>query len=165
MSQEFLRDALEQAGRFSAAVRSAARCHIARVLAKSDPADGQRVLEEGLALAASLPDQEKREILSTRGEHWPMCLNQAVWRMIDHGFTDAATEHLLDSPLDAGADASIDGVEGEFTVGELCSVVEPGLDRPLVDETGLRGRYVIAFESDDPGAFLRTVMDRLSLVL
>ena len=80
---------------------------------------------------------------------------------VDH--MDVAMARALASM--AGAGASIDGIHGEFTIGELCSMLEPGLDRPLIDETGQRGRYVIAFESDEPAGFLRAVMDRLGLVL
>jgi uncharacterized protein (TIGR03435 family) len=65
----------------------------------------------------------------------------------------------------AVAGASIDGIEGEFTIGELCDLLEPGLDRPLIDETGLTGRYVIAYETDAPGDFLHPIADRLGLSL
>ncbi len=89
------------------------------MLTKSDPAEARRVLEEGLALAASLTGEERDillgegavlaaaiaparafEILAALGGGRTY-LDQALYRMVDHGFSDAATAYLADAPLDA----------------------------------------------------------------
>jgi uncharacterized protein (TIGR03435 family) len=66
----------------------------------------------------------------------------------------------------AGSGTPIAGIEGSFTIPELCAAIEPGLDRPLVDETGLRGTYALALEADEgaAGGVLSLLTTRLGLV-
>jgi uncharacterized protein (TIGR03435 family) len=66
-----------------------------------------------------------------------------------------------------GAGTSIAGLEATLSIQDLCTTVESGLDRPLVDETNLRGTYVIAVEADEEraGDFLHRVAGRLGLVV
>ena len=54
MSQQLLLTAREQAERSEPAVRAAALMHIARVLARSDQAAAEQLLEQGIALAKEL---------------------------------------------------------------------------------------------------------------
>lgn len=54
MSQQLLREAREQADRSEPAVRAAALLHLARVLALSDQAAAEHLLEQGIALAQEL---------------------------------------------------------------------------------------------------------------
>jgi hypothetical protein len=54
MSRQLLLEAREQAERSEAAVRAAALLHIARVLARSDQASAERLLEQGIALAREI---------------------------------------------------------------------------------------------------------------
>jgi hypothetical protein len=84
----------------------------------ADPADAPRA-EEGLALAASLTGEEREillgegavlaaaiaparafEILAALGDHGSRMREHALFRMVDHGFEDAAAAHLADAPLD-----------------------------------------------------------------
>ena len=62
MPQDLLADARGQAERSGPAVKAAALLHLARVLTKVDSAEAERVLDEGLALTATLPEGE-RDIL------------------------------------------------------------------------------------------------------
>src|ERR1700685_1091000 len=54
MSQQLLLSACEQAERSETAVRAAALMHIARVLARSDQAAAEQLLEQGIALAKQI---------------------------------------------------------------------------------------------------------------
>ena len=50
-------------------------------------------------------------------------------------------------------------------VEELCQVLESGLDRPVIDDTGLTGRYVLKMHTGvvDTRDFLRVLCDQLGL--
>ncbi|PYQ93772.1 MAG: hypothetical protein DMF96_28650 [Acidobacteria bacterium] len=50
-------------------------------------------------------------------------------------------------------------------VEELCQVLESGLDRPVIDDTGLTGRYVLKMHTGvvDTRDFLRVLCDKLGL--
>lgn len=54
-----------------------------------------------------------------------------------------------------------------LTLGGLCRLLESRLDRPLVDETGLTGAYLIDVRADaaTPRALLSAVAERLGLVV
>jgi uncharacterized protein (TIGR03435 family) len=62
---------------------------------------------------------------------------------------------------------SFSGLNASLSIGDLCTIVEAGLDRPLVDETGLTGLYVINVETNasSAGEFLPVLAGRLGLVL
>jgi len=62
---------------------------------------------------------------------------------------------------------SLSGLNALLSIGDLCTIVEAGLDRPLIDETGLTGLYVINVETDASSAstFVHLLADRLGLVL
>ncbi len=64
MSQQLLRAAREQAERSETAVRAAALMHIARVLARSDQADAEQILEQGIALAKEVNGDATSLLLS-----------------------------------------------------------------------------------------------------
>jgi uncharacterized protein (TIGR03435 family) len=53
-----------------------------------------------------------------------------------------------------------------MTMGELCETLEARLDRPVIDETGLRDAYMLRVESDAETtvAFLEVLRERLGLV-
>ena len=159
MSRELLRDARAQAERLEPAVRSAALCHIARVLTKTDATEARRVLEAGLALAASLPEEEAREILRAEGavlaatiaparafeifsmlggERRRNVLGQLLARMADHGFGDAATEYLLRAPLDA-----------DFDFGTAMHLVGPSGDLEI--KRRMLRRAILAMRETDAG--------------
>jgi uncharacterized protein (TIGR03435 family) len=62
---------------------------------------------------------------------------------------------------------SLNGLNGSLSIADLCTIVEAGLDRPLIDETGLTGVYVINVETNasNASAFLGLLADRLGLVV
>jgi hypothetical protein len=64
MSQQLLLAACEQAERSEAAVRAAALMHIARVLARSDQAAAEQLLEQGVALAREVDGDATSLLLS-----------------------------------------------------------------------------------------------------
>ena len=57
-----LRAAMLQAEQSEPAVRTAALLRIARVLAKADQSEAERLLDRGLALLAELPEEERAAI-------------------------------------------------------------------------------------------------------
>jgi uncharacterized protein (TIGR03435 family) len=65
-----------------------------------------------------------------------------------------------------GPDAWLGGINASLTIRELCETIEDGLDRPLIDETGLDGTYAINVQTDvtTTAAFLRALSDKLGLV-
>jgi uncharacterized protein (TIGR03435 family) len=63
MLQDLVSEAREQAERAAPAVKTAALFHLARVLTKVDPAEAEHVLDEGLALAATLPEDHQDVLL------------------------------------------------------------------------------------------------------
>jgi hypothetical protein len=64
MSQQLLSMACEQAERSEPAVRAAALMHIARVLARSDQAAAEQLLEQGIALAKKIDGDASSPLLS-----------------------------------------------------------------------------------------------------
>ena len=115
MLHDLVSDACGKAERSAPAVRAAALFHLARVLTKIDAADAPRVLEQGLALAATLPAEDReillgegaalaatvspqralslvrdRDATETRREAWP----RALFNIIDHGHVADAVAYL-----------------------------------------------------------------------
>jgi uncharacterized protein (TIGR03435 family) len=65
-------------------------------------------------------------------------------------------------------DASIIGITAaENSMKEFCNVLEKGLNRPVIDETGLKGRYDFEVRGDihTTDEFLQALRERLGLVL
>jgi len=62
---------------------------------------------------------------------------------------------------------SCSGIEASLTIDDLCMIVEAGLDRPLANETGLTGVYVLDVETDATSTteFLHALAERLGLVV
>jgi uncharacterized protein (TIGR03435 family) len=65
-----------------------------------------------------------------------------------------------------GPDGWIGGIDASLTIAELCETIEDGLDRPLIDETGLGGTYAINVQTEvtTTADFLRALSDKLGLV-
>ena len=65
-----------------------------------------------------------------------------------------------------GPGSWIGGIDASLTIGQLCETIEEGLDRPLVDETGLTGTYAIALHEEVTSTleFLHTICNRFGLV-
>ena len=63
-------------------------------------------------------------------------------------------------------DGWIGGIDASLTIKELCETIEDGLDRPLIDETGLDGTYAINVQTEvtTTADFLRALSDKLDLV-
>jgi len=73
MSQQLLLTACEQAERSEPAVRAAALMHIARVMARSDQAAAEQLLEQGIALAEKIQTDQPSLLLGNA-----ICLAAAV---------------------------------------------------------------------------------------
>jgi hypothetical protein len=71
MLQQLLLSACEQADHSETAVRAAALMHIARVLARSDQAAAEQLLEQGIALAKQI-DVSGRRSGAARGAQRPV---------------------------------------------------------------------------------------------
>ena len=130
MPEDLLLDAREQAERSAPEVRSAALLHIARVFTKVNPAEARRLLDQGLALAATLPEDD-RDILVGEGAvlaatvspqrafqlarevsvDRESVLAQMLFRMLDHGYIGDAVAYLSEPvpgemyPFDAALQA------------------------------------------------------------
>jgi uncharacterized protein (TIGR03435 family) len=61
----------------------------------------------------------------------------------------------------------INSVNDSLTMGELCQLLEGGLDRPVIDDTGLTERYALNVHSEvvNTRDFLRLLCDKLGLVV
>ena len=61
----------------------------------------------------------------------------------------------------------INSVNDSLTMEELCQLLEGGLDRPVIDDTRLTGRYIVKVHTEvvDTRAFLRVLCDKLGLVV
>jgi hypothetical protein len=113
MPQDLVSEAREQAERSAPAVKTAALLHLARVLTKVNSAEAQHLLDQGLALAATLPEDE-RDILLGEGatlaatvspqrairlarevscdREW--VLTRVLFNMLDHGYVADAVAYL-----------------------------------------------------------------------
>jgi len=113
MSKDLLADARKQADDSAAAVKTAALLHIARVLARVQPAQAAQVLDEALALVTMLPEDD-RDILV--GEAAALCatvspqrafrlarevsvdresiLTRVLFNMLEHGYVADAVAYL-----------------------------------------------------------------------
>ena len=96
MLQDLLSEAREQAERSAPAVKSAALLHIARVLTKIDAGEAERVLDEAVALAATL-DEIDREIML--GETAALAATVAPRRALALMHEASATDERLDALL------------------------------------------------------------------
>src|SRR6185295_9835944 len=67
----------------------------------------------------------------------------------------------------AGGGVGINSVHDCLTMEELCRLLESGLDRPVIDDTGVTGRHVLKVHSEavDTRDFLRVLCDKLGLVV
>jgi hypothetical protein len=92
-------------------------------------------------LAAAIAPARAFEIFSTLTGDRQQVLGQLLARMTDHGFSDAATEYLLNS--------SADPLDVEFQFGMAMQVVGPSED-PEVKRRMLR-RAIIAMRETDEG--------------
>jgi hypothetical protein len=65
------------------------------------------------------------------------------------------------------AGVGINTVDDSLTMEELCRLLESGLDRPVIDDTQLTGRYVLTVHSEvvNTRDFLRVLRDKLGLVV
>jgi uncharacterized protein (TIGR03435 family) len=130
MPQDLVSEAREQAERSAPAVKTAALLHLARVLTKVNSAEAQHLLDQGLALAATLPEDE-RDILLGEGatlaatvspqrairlarevscdREW--VLTRVLFNMLDHGYVADAVAYLSEPvpgeayPFDAALQA------------------------------------------------------------
>lgn len=61
----------------------------------------------------------------------------------------------------------INGIDDSMTMEELCGLLERGLDRPVIDETQLPGRYAIRMHTEavDTRDFARALCDKLGLTM
>jgi hypothetical protein len=61
----------------------------------------------------------------------------------------------------------MNSIDNSLTMEELCQMLESGLDRPVVDETHLTGRYVFKVHSDAVSTrdFLCILCDKLGLIV
>lgn len=83
---------------------------------------------------------------------------------------DALRERFssLMSMRQAAAGAAIGGISASgATLDDVCSTLEPHLGRPVVNDTGLPGRYDLQIEAIAPNTaeFLATLRDRAGLLL
>jgi len=130
MPQDLLADAREQAVRSQPPVKAAAFLHLARVLTKVDSAEAERLLDEGLALAATLPEGDRdvlvgeaaalaatisprrafmlaREVFIDRES----VLRRTLFNMLQHGYIPDAVAYLREPtpgeayPFDAASQA------------------------------------------------------------
>jgi uncharacterized protein (TIGR03435 family) len=64
------------------------------------------------------------------------------------------------------ADSGISSIALSVTMGQLCQVLESGLDRPILDETHLDGAYAVSVHSDAVSTreFLHVLCGKLGLV-
>ena len=62
---------------------------------------------------------------------------------------------------------AINSISQTLSMAQLCEILEPGLDRPLLDETGLTGSYAINVHAETVNTreFLRVLSDRIGLVV
>jgi hypothetical protein len=130
MLEDLLTVAREQAERSAPAVKTAALLHLARVSTKVNPSEASRLLDEGLALAATLPEGDREVLL---GEAAALAatvapqralrlldevsldrdsiLRRVILNMLDHGHLDDAVAYLSDPapgeayPFDAAMQA------------------------------------------------------------
>jgi uncharacterized protein (TIGR03435 family) len=120
MLQDLVSEAREQAERSAPAVKTAALCHLARVLTKVAPAEAEHVLDEGLALAATLPEDDRDVLLGEAAalaatvsprKAFPLArqasldresvLLRALLNMLEHGHVADAVAYLSDpNPAD-----------------------------------------------------------------
>lgn len=133
----------------------------------------ERVLDQAVAEAASLPDDE-RAILTGEGVVLTACvspprafellrsvtfqresvLNNMLIRMADHGCHDQLVEYLSEPSPD-------DPDDGRF----LSYPRSDALDRPPVNETGLTGRYAIDVSAASAHEFLGVLGSELGLLV
>jgi uncharacterized protein (TIGR03435 family) len=74
----------------------------------------------------------------------------------------------MESRRRAISQSSIGGISiSNGTMGAFCHTLEQVLDRPVVDETGLAGRYDIALPEDQSGTseFIERLRTQLGLAL
>jgi uncharacterized protein (TIGR03435 family) len=113
MPQDMVPDAREQADRSAPAVKAAALLHLARVLTKVDSAEAEHVLDEGLALTATLPEGERDILIGEAAalaatvsprRAFPLALEaytdresvlrRALFNMLEHGHVQEAVAYL-----------------------------------------------------------------------
>src|SRR5687768_7139859 len=103
--------AMKQAEESAPSVRTAALLRMARVLAKSDQAEAERLLDRGLALLAELPEEE-RDAIAPQARCLAACVapdrafalravtsdplgnEKFLFDMVSHGHAAAAGEYL-----------------------------------------------------------------------
>jgi hypothetical protein len=112
MFEHLLDAALRQAEASEPAVRAAALLRIARVLTKTDQKEAERVLDEGLALLAELPEQDRAAIAPQAvclaacvapGRAFalratiadPFAADKFLFDMLRHGYAAAAIEYIV----------------------------------------------------------------------
>jgi hypothetical protein len=119
MPQDLLSDAREQTRRFEPAVRAAAFLHLARVLTNVDPAEAQRVLDEGIALVMALAAGDRDILIGeaaalaatvSPARAFPLArevstnresvLTRALFNMLDHGHVSDAVAYLSEPSPD-----------------------------------------------------------------
>jgi uncharacterized protein (TIGR03435 family) len=130
MPQDLLSEAREQAERSAPAVKTAALLHLARVLTKVDRAEAEHLLDEGLALAATLPGDDRDILLGEAAalaatvspqRAFPFAretsadrdsvLTRVLFNMIEHGYVADAVAYLTEPvpgegyPFDAALQA------------------------------------------------------------
>jgi uncharacterized protein (TIGR03435 family) len=66
-----------------------------------------------------------------------------------------------------GAAGAVNSIADHVTMGELCQVLESSLNRPLIDETLLTGRYAVNVHSEavTTREFLSVLCDKLGVVV
>ena len=66
-----------------------------------------------------------------------------------------------------GGGVGINSVDDSLTMEDLCQLLESGLDRPVIDDTRLTGRYVLKVHSEvvNTRDFLSVLRDKLGLVV
>jgi uncharacterized protein (TIGR03435 family) len=63
---------------------------------------------------------------------------------------------------------SLTSIADVLTMAELCQLLENNLNRPVIDDTGVAGRYAVNVHTDtvvDPREFMNVLCDALGLVL
>jgi uncharacterized protein (TIGR03435 family) len=74
---------------------------------------------------------------------------------------------LRASSVSTRGGVGINSVDDSLTMEELCQLLESGLDRPVIDDTRLTGRYVLKVHSEvvNTRDFLRLLCEKVGLVV
>ncbi|MBZ5582219.1 MAG: hypothetical protein LAQ30_08455 [Acidobacteriia bacterium] len=186
MPRKLLLDALARAEGAEPEIRAAALLHGARVLAEFDQQEAERILEEGLALTAGLPERQQGSVMESavrlaaavapqravallesvpRHRHRLYLSSEIVRVMIEHGRVEAAVAYLMadlpegDYPYLVVVSALQRCAEGETRLRVLRGAIRAWRRAPDAGFLRLFSQYWTLLPEEEARGLLRAIVE------